>query len=59
MNGHWSVWRRVFLLALAVAWVMVLPTSQVGVAARRAIASVGQQDPTASFRGGVDFVVWT
>ena len=35
---------------------MVLPTSLVGVAARRAIASVGQQDPTASFRGGVDFV---
>ena len=56
MIGHWSVWRRVFLLALAVACVMVLPTSHVGVAARRAIASVGQQDPTASFRGGVDFV---
>jgi VWFA-related protein len=45
--------RLVCLFALLVS---VLPTLRVGVAARRATASVVQQDPTATFRGGVDFV---
>jgi VWFA-related protein len=47
---------RVVLFALVFSCVIVLPVSRVGVAARRATDSVGQQDPPASFRGGVDFV---